>query len=175
MISMLVAMETEDGLRSGAIMVIAKKIGLAFADLLYHKTKNIILLLCTPTVLIYNRELGIINSSEFFQQKNSGRRVVYSLVCVVGGYHMKCLGLHVLYSLSVIILSETLKLPAALNYKIYMFYKGCTYQSTKVRKKCCEYFGGSMFLYIFIYSICWQNMPMLCMQHTNTKKHSGGL
>ena len=52
-ISMLVAMEMEDGLRRGAIMVITKKIGLAHADLLYHKTKNIILLLCTPKVLIY--------------------------------------------------------------------------------------------------------------------------
>ena len=33
-ISMLVAMETEDSLRRGAIMVIAKKIGLACANLL---------------------------------------------------------------------------------------------------------------------------------------------
>ena len=32
-ISMLVAMETKDGLRRGATMVIAKKIGLAHADL----------------------------------------------------------------------------------------------------------------------------------------------
>ena len=31
-ISMLVAMETEDGLRRGAIMVVAKKIGLACAE-----------------------------------------------------------------------------------------------------------------------------------------------
>ena len=62
-ISMLVAMETEDSLRRGAIMVIAKKIGLAHADLLYHKTNNIILLLSTPMVLIYHHELGIINSS----------------------------------------------------------------------------------------------------------------
>ena len=39
---MLVAMETEDGLRKGAIiMVVAKKFGLAHADLLYHKTNNI--------------------------------------------------------------------------------------------------------------------------------------
>ena len=65
-ISMLVAMETKDGLRRGAIMVIAQKIGLACADLLYHKTENIILLLCAPTVLIYNHELGIINSSEYY-------------------------------------------------------------------------------------------------------------
>ena len=76
--SMLVPMETEDSLRRGAIMVVTKKIGLICADLLYHKTKNIILLLCTPTVLIYNCELGIINSSEFFVQENSGIRVMYS-------------------------------------------------------------------------------------------------
>ena len=40
-ISMVVDMETEDGLKRGAIMVINTKIGLAGADLLYHKTKNI--------------------------------------------------------------------------------------------------------------------------------------
>ena len=61
-------------------MVITKKIGLAHEDLLYHKTNNIILLLSTPMVLLYNHELGIINSSEFFHTKNSGRRVIYSLV-----------------------------------------------------------------------------------------------
>ena len=67
---MLVAMETEDSLRRGAIMVITKNNWfLAIADLLYHKTNNIILLLSTPTVLIYNCKLGIINSSEFFAQK----------------------------------------------------------------------------------------------------------
>ena len=60
---------TEHILRRGAIMVIAQKISLASADLLYHKTKNIILLLCTPTVSIYNHELGIINSSEFLHTK----------------------------------------------------------------------------------------------------------
>ena len=68
-ISMLVARETEDSLRRGAIMVITKKIGLTCEDLLYHKTKNIILLLCTPMVLIYNHELGIVYSSEFFCAK----------------------------------------------------------------------------------------------------------
>ena len=35
-ISMLVDMETKDGLKRHAIMVIAKKIGLAFVDLLYY-------------------------------------------------------------------------------------------------------------------------------------------
>ena len=38
-ISILVDMETEDGLRKGAIMVITKTIGLECTDLLYHKTK----------------------------------------------------------------------------------------------------------------------------------------
>ena len=66
---MLVDMETKDGLKRHAIMVITKKIGLAHADLLYHKTRNIPFLLCTPMVLIYNSELGIINSSEFFCRK----------------------------------------------------------------------------------------------------------
>ena len=63
-ISMLVDMETEDGLKRRAVMVIAEKIGLAHADLLYYKCKNILLLLCTPVVLIYNSELGIIISSD---------------------------------------------------------------------------------------------------------------
>ena len=85
-ISMLVAMETKDGLRRGAIMVVAKKIALACADLIYHKTKNIIFLLCTPKVLIYNCELGIVNSSEFFCTKNSGRRLMYSLISFLVRY-----------------------------------------------------------------------------------------
>ena len=68
---MLVAMETEDGLRKGAVMVITKNIDLAHVDLLYHKTKNIILLLCTPMVLIDNCELSIIYSSEFFPCKKT--------------------------------------------------------------------------------------------------------
>ena len=70
-ISILVAMETKNGLRKGATMVIAKKIGLAHAHILYHKTNNIILLLSTPIVLIYNCELGIISSSEFFSCKKT--------------------------------------------------------------------------------------------------------
>ena len=47
-ISMVVDMETEDGLKRRAIMVIAKKIWLPRANLLYYKQKIIILLLCTP-------------------------------------------------------------------------------------------------------------------------------
>ena len=50
-ISMVVDMETEDSLKRRAIMVVAKKIQLACADLLYYKHKNILLLLCTPVVL----------------------------------------------------------------------------------------------------------------------------
>ena len=77
---MLVDMETEDSLKRRAVMVVAEKIGLPRADLLYYKCKNFLLLLCTPVVLIYNSELGIIISSEFFAQRNSGRSVIYSLV-----------------------------------------------------------------------------------------------
>ena len=66
---MLVDVQTEDGLKRHAIMVITKKIGLAHADLLYYRTKNILFLLCTPMVLIYNSELGIIICSEFFHAK----------------------------------------------------------------------------------------------------------
>ena len=98
-ISMVVDMETEDGLKRHAIMVVAKKIRLTHADLLYYECKNIPLLLCTPMVLIYNSELGIIISSDFFMQRNSRRSIIYSLVFlfnffrgVVGGYHMKYLG-----------------------------------------------------------------------------------
>ena len=69
MISMVVDMETEDGLKRCAIMVITQKIRLACADLLYYKSKHILLLLCTPMGLIYNSELGIIISSEFFLAK----------------------------------------------------------------------------------------------------------
>ena len=47
-ISMIVDMETEDGLKRHAVMVVAKKIWLACANLLYYKHKNILLLLCTP-------------------------------------------------------------------------------------------------------------------------------
>ena len=65
-ISVLVDMETEDGLKRRAVMVVAEKIGLARADLLYYTTKNIHFLLCTSILLIYNSELGIIISSEFF-------------------------------------------------------------------------------------------------------------
>ena len=45
---MVVDMETEDGLKRRAVMVITKRIWLARANLLYYKDKNILLLLCTP-------------------------------------------------------------------------------------------------------------------------------
>ena len=68
-ISMVVDIETEDSLKRHAVMVIAKKIQLAHADLHYYKSKNILILLSTPVVLIYNSELGVIISSEFFHAK----------------------------------------------------------------------------------------------------------
>ena len=45
---MVVDMETEDGLKRRAVMVVAKKNWLAHVKLLYYKDKNILLLLCTP-------------------------------------------------------------------------------------------------------------------------------
>ena len=77
-ISMLVDMETKDGLKRHAVMVVAKKIGLACADLLYHETKNILFLLCTPMVLIYNSGLGVIISSEFFSHKETPEEALYT-------------------------------------------------------------------------------------------------
>ena len=68
-ISMLVDMETEDSLKRRAVMVVAEKIGFPCADLLYYKSKNFLLLLCTPVVLIYNSELGVNISSEFFRAR----------------------------------------------------------------------------------------------------------
>ena len=77
-ISMVVHMETEDGLKRCAIMVIAKKNQLACADLLYYKSKNILLLLCTPMVLIYNSELGIIISSGIFSCKETLEKALFT-------------------------------------------------------------------------------------------------
>ena len=68
---MVVDMETEDSLKRCAVMVVAKKIQLACADLLYYKHQNILLLLSTPVVLIYNSESGLIISSEFFSCKET--------------------------------------------------------------------------------------------------------
>ena len=68
-ISIVVDMETEDVLKRHAAMVVAKKIGLACADLLYYRTNNIHFLLCSSIISIYNSELGVIISSEFFCAK----------------------------------------------------------------------------------------------------------
>ena len=77
-ISMLVDMETEDGLKRRAVMVVAEKIGLPRADLLYYKCKNFLLLLCTPVILIYNSELGLIISSEFFSCKETPEEALFT-------------------------------------------------------------------------------------------------
>ena len=67
-ISMVVDMETKDGLKRHAVMVVTKKIWLARGDLLYYKIK--IFFFCyAPMVLIYNSELGVIIYSEFFHTK----------------------------------------------------------------------------------------------------------
>ena len=68
---MVVDMETEDGLERHAVIVLTKKIDLACADLLYYGTNNIHFLLCTSMVLIYNSELSVIISSEFFLCKET--------------------------------------------------------------------------------------------------------
>ena len=65
---MIVDMETEDGLKRRAVMVVAKKNWLAHAKLLYYKDKNIY-------VLLLNRELGLSISSGFFSRK---KIVIYS-------------------------------------------------------------------------------------------------
>ena len=77
-ISMLLDMETEDGLKRCAVMVITKIIGLACADLLYYRTNNIHFLLCTSEVLIYNSELGIIISSGFFSRKETLEEALFT-------------------------------------------------------------------------------------------------
>ena len=75
---MVVDIETEDGLKRRAVMVIAKKIGLACADLLYYRTNNIHFLLCTSMVLIYNSELGVIIPSEFFLRKETSEEALFT-------------------------------------------------------------------------------------------------
>ena len=75
---MVVDMETEDGLKRHVVMVIAKKIGLACADLLYYRTNNILFLLCTSLILIYNSELGVIISSEYFSRKETPEEALFT-------------------------------------------------------------------------------------------------
>ena len=59
-------------------MVIAKKIGMACADLLYYRTNNIHFLLYTSMVLIYNSELGIIISSGFLSRKETLEELLFT-------------------------------------------------------------------------------------------------
>ena len=75
---MVVDMETEDGLKRRVVMVVAKKIDLACADLLYYRTNNIHFLLCTSIVLIYNSGLGVIISSEFFLRKETPEEALFT-------------------------------------------------------------------------------------------------
>ena len=75
---MVVDMETEDVLKRHAAMVVAKKIGLACADLLYYRTNNIHFLLCSSIISIYNSELGVIISSEFFSRKETPEEALFT-------------------------------------------------------------------------------------------------
>ena len=75
---MVVDMETKDGLKRRAVMVVAQKIGLACPNLLYYRTNNIHFLLCTSMILIYNSELGVIISSEFFLRKETPEEALFT-------------------------------------------------------------------------------------------------
>ena len=89
-ISMLVDMETKDGLN--AVMVVTIKIGLTHADLLYYKTKNILFLLCTSMVLVYNSELGIIISSEFLHGKKLQKKCYLLPSILINLFFARCGG-----------------------------------------------------------------------------------
>ena len=142
-ISMVVDMETKDGIKRCAVMVVTKKIRLAHADLLYYKHKNILLLLCTPLVLIHNSEKGIIISSEIFsQERNSRRSVIYSLEVLF--FYLGNLYFYLIFLLRQSIfythlLIVTLKSPAQLWYKIHIVYMDCTKFTPSRREKCIEY------------------------------------
>ena len=71
-ISMVVDMETEDGLKRRAVMVVAKKSWLARGNLLYYIKIKIFFFYY---VLLLNRELGLSISSGFFSRK---KIVIYS-------------------------------------------------------------------------------------------------
>ena len=68
---MVVDMETEDGLKRRAVMVVAKKIGWHTQN--YSTIKIKIFFFCY--VLLLNRELGLSISSGFFSRK---KIVIYS-------------------------------------------------------------------------------------------------
>ena len=78
---MVVDLETEDGLKRRAIMVIAEKIGWHMQT---YSTINVkifcyfSILSCTSMVLIYNSELGVIISSEVFQCKETLEEVSFT-------------------------------------------------------------------------------------------------
>ena len=65
-ISMVVDMETKDGLKRHAVMVVAKKFGWQVQT--YSTIKIKIFFFCY--VLLLNSELGLSISSEFFHEKN---------------------------------------------------------------------------------------------------------
>ena len=69
---MVVDMETKDGLKRCAIT--KNSVGTCRPTQLYI-SKNILLLLCTPMALIYNSELGVFISSEFFPCKETPEEV----------------------------------------------------------------------------------------------------
>ena len=96
-VSMLVAMETDHGLRRGAIMFSTQKIGMACCTVyhLWERAKR-------------TCELGIINSPEFIScKRNSGRRVMYPTEFPMSeewwdvgcSHHSKCLATLILCSL----------------------------------------------------------------------------
>ena len=71
MIAMLVDMETEDGLKRHAIMVVTKKLAWHIQTYSTIKLKIFTFSYVLLWFSIYNSELGIINSSEFFSCKET--------------------------------------------------------------------------------------------------------
>ena len=63
-LSMLVTMKTNDGMRRGAIMFVTKIFGMACCTVYHLRAKSLL-------------QLGIITSPEFILSKNSRRRVMY--------------------------------------------------------------------------------------------------
>ena len=71
-------METEGSLKRRAVMVITKTFSWHVQTYCTINIKNILLLLCTPVVLIYNSELGLIISSEFFSHKETLEEALFT-------------------------------------------------------------------------------------------------
>ena len=71
MISMLVDMETEDGLKRHAIMVVTKKLAWHMQTYSTIKLKIFSFSYVLLWFLIYNSEFSKINSSEFFSCKET--------------------------------------------------------------------------------------------------------